>query len=71
MIQAAIDVYTSIKEELLPTPASPHYVFSLHDLAHVFDGLMIMSPKSRARPMRDANSSQSPVISSSKLTGIS
>ena len=66
MIQGAIDVYASLKEELLPTPASPHYTFSLHDMAHLFNGIMIMSPKPRPRLIKDANSPHSPSISGSK-----
>jgi dynein heavy chain len=40
MTAAAIKVYTTITEELLPTPDKSHYTYNLRDLAKVFQGMM-------------------------------
>ena len=41
-----------MKERLRPTPVHAHYVFSLHDVARVVQGILLMSPRSRIRKMR-------------------
>lgn len=38
LVQASIDIYTSIQAELLPTPLKSHYTFNLRDLSKVFQG---------------------------------
>jgi dynein heavy chain len=40
MTTAATRVYTTITEELLPTPDKSHYTYNLRDLAKVFQGMM-------------------------------
>ena len=57
MVKGVIDVYKNIKNEFLPTPKNPHYLFSLHDVAHFMEGIMVMSPKSKPRPRKDHESS--------------
>ncbi len=50
IVQSTINVYNTIVEELLPTPAKPHYTFNLRDLAKVFQGCLMVEPKKIAEP---------------------
>ncbi|XP_070211333.1 dynein heavy chain domain-containing protein 1-like isoform X3 [Littorina saxatilis] len=47
-----LELYSLVKERLRPTPVHAHYIFSLHDLAKVVQGIQLMSPRSRIRKMR-------------------
>ncbi|XP_076466624.1 dynein heavy chain domain-containing protein 1-like isoform X2 [Babylonia areolata] len=47
-----LELYQSVKERLRPTPVHAHYIFSLHDVARVVQGILLMSPRSRIRKMR-------------------
>ena len=44
-VQAAIEIYGQIKEDLLPTPAKSHYVFNLRDLSKVIQGVLRADPE--------------------------
>ena len=46
LVNATIQVYNTIKEELLPTPAKSHYTFNLRDLSKVFQGIADVHPDS-------------------------
>jgi len=39
IVQASVEIYLRISENLLPTPAKPHYVFNLRDLAKTIQGV--------------------------------
>jgi dynein heavy chain len=45
VVDASLNVYNRIAAELLPTPARSHYTFNLRDLAKVFQGLLMITPK--------------------------
>ncbi|XP_052095798.1 dynein heavy chain domain-containing protein 1-like isoform X11 [Mytilus californianus] len=51
MTLGLLDLYGRIKEKLRPTPSNAHYLFSLHDVARVVHGILLMSPRSRSRKM--------------------
>jgi hypothetical protein len=36
VVAATIDIYNSIRAELLPTPAKSHYTYNMRDLSKVF-----------------------------------
>ncbi|GIQ82175.1 dynein heavy chain 1, axonemal, partial [Kipferlia bialata] len=40
LVDATINVFNTIRTELLPTPAKSHYTFNLRDLAKVFQGIL-------------------------------
>lgn len=40
MINAAVDIYQRIAEDLLPTPTKSHYVFNLRDLSKCVQGIL-------------------------------
>ena len=71
MVKGVIDVYRNIKNEFLPTPKNPHYIFSLHDVAHFMEGIMVMSPKSKPRPRKDLESSLSSSVNGRKYNYLS
>ncbi|KAG7377648.1 hypothetical protein PHYPSEUDO_011184 [Phytophthora pseudosyringae] len=39
VVSATIDIYNTISQALLPTPAKSHYTFNLRDLSKVFQGV--------------------------------
>ena len=51
MVEATIDVYRTICEEMLPTPAKSHYTYNLRDLGKVFQGLLMTSNKRIDTPL--------------------
>ncbi|XP_048242736.1 dynein heavy chain domain-containing protein 1-like [Haliotis rufescens] len=52
MIVGLVELYQSVRDKLRPTPAHAHYVFSLHDISRVVQGILLMSPRSRIRKLR-------------------
>ncbi|KAH3716365.1 hypothetical protein DPMN_059086 [Dreissena polymorpha] len=46
-----VELYQKVKEKFRPTPSHAHYVFSLHDISRVVQGIMLMSPRSRTHKM--------------------
>ena len=46
VVDSTIEIYNSIREQLLPTPSKPHYTFNLRDVARVIQGVMRADPKS-------------------------
>ncbi|XP_076800448.1 dynein heavy chain domain-containing protein 1-like [Clavelina lepadiformis] len=51
IISGAFDLYTMIKSYLKPSPRNPHYIFSLHDLSQIMQGLFLLTPRTRGRPI--------------------
>ncbi|BBN11637.1 hypothetical protein Mp_5g13570 [Marchantia polymorpha subsp. ruderalis] len=45
IVIGTIDVYNTIRRELLPTPAKSHYTFNLRDLSKVIQGVLRADPK--------------------------
>jgi dynein heavy chain len=45
MVNATLDIYSSIQKALLPTPTKSHYTFNLRDLAKVIQGILMSEPK--------------------------
>ncbi|KAL0272756.1 UNVERIFIED_CONTAM: hypothetical protein PYX00_005613 [Menopon gallinae] len=42
LVSATIKVYSTILQDLLPTPAKTHYTFNLRDLGKVFQGMLMV-----------------------------
>ena len=45
IIDGSVNVYNTVRLELLPTPAKSHYTFNLRDLSRVVQGIMRAHPK--------------------------
>nr|XP_039270899.1 dynein heavy chain domain-containing protein 1-like isoform X1 [Styela clava] len=50
IISGAVDLYASVRTHLKATPRQPHYIFSLHDISHIMQGLFLLAPRTRGRP---------------------
>ena len=49
-----VSLFGKISRDLRPSPTHPHYVFSQHDIARVFQGMMLLSSKTKTRPRAKA-----------------
>ena len=53
MMQGLLDIYKLMKDKFRATPAHGHYVFTLHDISHVVEGMLLLSPrKTKSKPRR-------------------
>jgi dynein heavy chain len=50
LVEASIEIYNTIRKELLPTPAKSHYTFNLRDLSKVFKGMLDVGPSTILEP---------------------
>lgn len=48
MVAATLDIYNTIADNLLPTPAKSHYTFNLRDLSKVFQVSLASTGTARA-----------------------
>jgi len=51
LVASTIDTFNTVVASLLPTPAKSHYTFNLRDLAKVFQGTLMGSPKMILEPV--------------------
>eukprot|EP00798_Chlamydomonas_sp_ICE-L_P008519 gene8518-4817_t len=42
IVKATIEIYNTIRAELLPTPAKSHYTYNMRDLSKVFQGMQML-----------------------------
>ncbi|KAG2439747.1 hypothetical protein HYH02_010624 [Chlamydomonas schloesseri] len=50
VVTATVQLYNSIRAELLPTPTRSHYTFNLRDLSKVVQGVMRADPRATGDP---------------------
>ena len=48
-VKSIIDVHRAVCARLKPTPAHAQYVFSLHDIVHVIEGMLLLSPRTKIK----------------------
>ncbi|CAL1542047.1 unnamed protein product, partial [Lymnaea stagnalis] len=49
MCQALLELHQSVKDKLRPSPSQAHYIFSLHDINKVVQGMQLMSPRTHIK----------------------
>lgn len=42
IVKATVEIYNTIRRELLPTPAKSHYTYNMRDLSKVFQGMQMV-----------------------------
>ena len=47
LVIATIDIWEEVKNKILPTPSKFHYIFSIRELARVFQGICVVVDKPR------------------------
>ena len=43
LVEATVDIYNTIRKELLPTPSKSHYVYNMRDLSKIFQGMQTIN----------------------------
>lgn len=51
--RATIEIYNTVRTDLLPTPMKSHYTFNLRDLARVFQGVLRADPRQVGREPKE------------------
>ena len=46
---ASVTVYRSMSERFRPSPSAPYLLFTMHDLLRVYEGLLLLSPSTKAQ----------------------
>lgn len=46
---ASVAVYRSVSTKFHPSPSYPHLLFTMHDLLRVYEGLLLLSPNTKAQ----------------------
>lgn len=41
LVKATVEMYNTIRRELLPTPAKSHYTYNMRDMSKVFQGIQV------------------------------
>ncbi|XP_067931166.1 dynein axonemal heavy chain 6-like [Watersipora subatra] len=53
MMQGMLDLYKLMRSKFRATPAQSHYVFTLHDIGRIVEGMLLLSPrKTKSKPRR-------------------
>ena len=42
IVKATLDIYSTLRRELLPTPSKSHYLYNLRDLCKLFQGVQMV-----------------------------
>lgn len=45
LVIATISIWDAVKNKIMPTPAKFHYIFSIRELARVFQGICVVVDK--------------------------
>ena len=45
IVDASVEIYQRVEDEMLPTPAKSHYTFNLRDLSKVFQGVLMIKAR--------------------------
>ncbi|XP_028405416.1 dynein heavy chain domain-containing protein 1-like isoform X2 [Dendronephthya gigantea] len=58
---STISLFEKVSEDLRPSPLHPHYIFTQHDVSRVYQGMMLLSSRTKTRPRVRAKK-QTPII---------
>ncbi|CAI9742248.1 Hypothetical predicted protein [Octopus vulgaris] len=66
LTESTIELYSRVKAKLKPTPEHPYYSFTLHDVAHIYNGLRSLTPRNASVLLKEMKKAEQSYICTSQ-----